>query len=174
MAQLNIPLPTWLWSLGCCCCLVAQSCLTLCDPLDCSPPGSSVHGDSPGKNTGVGCHFLLQGIFAIQGSNLHFLCLLHWKTDALLLSHQGSSGFGLLDAECLALKEITEAMHSSPSPSPESTELSDLLSTQGQKEGAKARMRVSRPFTQSSAHNPKPGGLKGPDGTGSGPAADLG
>ena len=41
-------------------CLVAQSCPTLCDTLDCSPPGSSVHGDSPGKNTGVGCHALLQ------------------------------------------------------------------------------------------------------------------
>ena len=40
-----------------------QLCLTLCDPMDCSPPGSSVHGDSPGKNTGVGWHALLQGIF---------------------------------------------------------------------------------------------------------------
>ena len=40
---------------------VAQSCLTLCNLMDCSPPGSSVHGDSLGKNTGVGCHFLLQG-----------------------------------------------------------------------------------------------------------------
>ena len=39
--------------------LVTQSCLTLCDPVDCSPPGSSVHGDSSGKNTGVGCHALL-------------------------------------------------------------------------------------------------------------------
>ena len=47
-----------------------QSCPTLCDPMDCSPPGSSVHGDSPGKNTGVGCHALLWGIFLIQGSNL--------------------------------------------------------------------------------------------------------
>ena len=37
-------------------CLVTQSCLTLCDPMDCSPPGSSVHGDSPGKNIGVSCH----------------------------------------------------------------------------------------------------------------------
>ena len=35
-------------------CLVAQLCLTLCDPVGCSLPGSSVHGDSPGKNTGVG------------------------------------------------------------------------------------------------------------------------
>ena len=48
--------------------LVAQSCPTL-DPIDCSPPGSSVHGDSPGKNTGVGCLAFLQGIFPTQGSN---------------------------------------------------------------------------------------------------------
>ena len=49
--------------------LVAQSCPTLCDPMDWSPPGSSVHGDSPGKNSAVGCHALLQGIFPTQGSN---------------------------------------------------------------------------------------------------------
>ena len=42
-------------------CLVTQSYLTLCDPMDCSLPGSSVHEDSPGKNAGVGCHALLQG-----------------------------------------------------------------------------------------------------------------
>ena len=41
--------------------LVTQSCLTLCDPTDCSLPGSSVHGDFSGKNTGVGCHALLRG-----------------------------------------------------------------------------------------------------------------
>jgi len=52
-----------------CMCLVAQLCLTLCNPLHCSPPGPSVHGDSPGKNTGVGCHVLLQGIFPTQGLN---------------------------------------------------------------------------------------------------------
>ena len=39
--------------------------------------------DSPGKNTGVGCHFLLQGIFLNQGSNLHLLCLLHWQMSSL-------------------------------------------------------------------------------------------
>ena len=44
-----------------CCALVAQSCPTLCGPMDCSLPDSSVHGDSPGKNTAVGCHALLQG-----------------------------------------------------------------------------------------------------------------
>jgi len=46
--------------------LVAQSCLTLCSPMDCSPPGSSVHGDSPGKNTEMGCHSLFLGIFPTQ------------------------------------------------------------------------------------------------------------
>ena len=46
--------------------LVTQSCVTFCDPMDCSPPGSSVHGHSLGKNTGVGYHALLQGIFPTQ------------------------------------------------------------------------------------------------------------
>ena len=41
---------------------VTQSCLTLCNPVDCSPPDSSVHGNSPSKNTGVGCHALQPGI----------------------------------------------------------------------------------------------------------------
>ena len=50
-------------------CLVTQLCPTLCNPIDWSLPGSSIHGDSPGKNTGVGCHALLQGIFPTQGWN---------------------------------------------------------------------------------------------------------
>ena len=50
-------------------CLATHLCLTICDPMNCSPLGSSVHEDSPGKNTGVGCHSLLQGIFLTQGSN---------------------------------------------------------------------------------------------------------
>ena len=52
---------------------VTQSCPTFCDPMDCSLPGSSVHGDSPSKNTGVGCHFLLQGHFLTQRSNRRLL-----------------------------------------------------------------------------------------------------
>ena len=48
-----------------------QLCPTLCNPRDCSLPGSSVHGDSPDKNIGVGCHALLQGIFPTQGLNAH-------------------------------------------------------------------------------------------------------
>ena len=46
-----------------------QPCLSFCDPEDCIPPGSPVHEESPGKNTGVGCHALLQGIFPNQRSN---------------------------------------------------------------------------------------------------------
>ena len=68
-------------------CLVAQSCLTLDDPMDCSLPGSSVHGDSPRKSTGVGCHALLQGIFPTQGSNPG---LLHCRWILYCLSHPGS------------------------------------------------------------------------------------
>ena len=57
--------------------------------MDFSPLGSPVHGDSPGKNTGVGFQALLQGTFLTQGWR-HLLCLLHWQTGSfplLLLSH---------------------------------------------------------------------------------------
>ena len=70
-------------------CLVAQLCPTLCDPMDCSLPGPSVHGDSPGKNMGVGCHALLQGIFPTQGLNLCLSCLLHWQARSLPLAPPG-------------------------------------------------------------------------------------
>ena len=57
----------------CMCMLVTQSCLTLCDPKDSSPPSSSVHDILQARITGVGCHSLLQGIFLTQGSNLGVL-----------------------------------------------------------------------------------------------------
>ena len=59
----------------------------LCDFMDCSPPGSSVHGDSSGKNAGVGCHALLQGIISTQGLNPG---LSHCGQILYHLSHQGS------------------------------------------------------------------------------------
>ena len=49
------------------CVCESPSVMSLCDPKDCSPPGSSIHGNFPGKNTGVGCHALLQEIFPTQG-----------------------------------------------------------------------------------------------------------
>ena len=61
--------------------------------MNCSPPGSSVRGISHGKNTGVGCHFLLQGSFLTQGSNPH---LLHCRQILLPLSHPGSPFRGII------------------------------------------------------------------------------
>ena len=76
-----------LYSFNCSCCLPGNNC---------SLPGSSVRGILPGKNTGEGCHFLLQGIFPTQGSNPH---LLHWQADSLSLSHQGSPAYILISAQ---------------------------------------------------------------------------
>ena len=58
--------------------------------MDCSLPGSSVHG-TPGKNTGVGCHALLQGFFPTQRSNLRLLCLLRLQVYSLSLAPPGES-----------------------------------------------------------------------------------
>ena len=68
-------------------CLVTQLCPTLWDPMHCSLPVSSVHGASAGKNIGVGCHALLQGIFPTQGLNSG---LPHCWQIVYCLSHQGS------------------------------------------------------------------------------------
>ena len=68
-------------------CLTYTTRLTLCDPMDCSPPGSSVHGDFPGKDTWVGCHALLQGIFPSQGQNPG---LPHCRRILYQLSYEGS------------------------------------------------------------------------------------
>ena len=67
--------------------LVIQSCLTLWDPMDCSPPGSSVHADSPDNNAEVGSHSLLQVTFLTQGSNLG---VPHCRQILYHLSHQGT------------------------------------------------------------------------------------
>ena len=66
---------------------VVQLSPTLKDPMDCSLPGSSVHGGSPGKSSEVGCHGLLLGIFPTQGLNPS---LLHCRQILYHLSHQGS------------------------------------------------------------------------------------
>ena len=60
------------------------SCLTPCDPMNCR-----LLGIFPDKNTGVACHFLPQGISPTQGSNPHFLCLLHWLVGYLPLAPPG-------------------------------------------------------------------------------------
>ena len=69
-------------------CVYVQSCLILCNPM------TIAHGifcpwNFPGKNTRVGCHFLLQGIFSTQKSNPHLLHLLLWQVNSLSLCHLG-------------------------------------------------------------------------------------
>ena len=66
--------------------LITELCPTVCNPMDCSPPGSSVQGNSPGKNTRVGCHAFLQGVFPTPGLNLG---LPHHRQFLYCLSHQG-------------------------------------------------------------------------------------
>ena len=66
---------------ACCACCVALV-LSL-GPHGLKPTRLLCPWDSPGKDTGVGCHFLLQGIFLTQGSNLRLLCLLHWQVGSL-------------------------------------------------------------------------------------------
>ena len=75
--------------------------LTLCDPVDCSLPGSSVLG-SPGKNSGAGCHSFLQAIFLTQGSNPG---LPHWRQILSHLIHQGSPRSCILFLKGVDLKK---------------------------------------------------------------------
>ena len=72
----------------CACAKSLQLCPTLCDPMGCSPPGSSVHGilQVTGENTRVGRHALLQGTVPTQGLNS---CLLHWQAGSLALVPPG-------------------------------------------------------------------------------------
>jgi len=93
-------------------CSVAQLCPTLSDPLDCSLPGSSVHSNSPGKNTGVGCHASSRGSSqprspALQADSLpseppgksHSLLIIH------ILCHSGT---------CVKTDETTSTGHNHP------------------------------------------------------------
>ena len=78
----------------------AKSLQSLCDPVDCSPQGSSVHGILQARIlewvaisfsiTGTGYHFLVQGIFPTQELNRSLLCLLQWQADSLPRHHLGS------------------------------------------------------------------------------------
>ena len=82
--------PQWEWAslvLKGCVCAGTQLCPTLLWPRGLQPTRFLCLWNFPGKNTGVGCHFLLQGIFLTQGLNLH---LLYWRAEPLPLSHQRS------------------------------------------------------------------------------------
>ena len=73
-------------------CVLAQSVVSdSLQPHGLQPTRLLCPWDSPGKNSGVGCHCLLQGIFPTQGSNLCLLHLLHWQASSLPLAPPGSS-----------------------------------------------------------------------------------
>ena len=88
MSQTTLPPKFWFS----CYCLVAKLYLILLRHNGLQPARLLCPWDFPGKSTGVGCHFLLQGIFLTQGLNPH---LLHWQVDSLPLSHQRSPSSGL-------------------------------------------------------------------------------
>ena len=73
----------------CTCSVVSDS----LQPHGLQPTGLLCPWDSPGKNTGVGCHALLQGIVPTQGLNLRLLCLLHWQAGPLPLAPPGKPIF---------------------------------------------------------------------------------
>ena len=89
LAPPGSPWQGWKWESSF---LIHLCCAQLLSPIhlsvtSCSPPGSCVRGDSPGKNTGIGCCLLLQEIFPTQGSNTS---LPHCRQILYRLSHQGS------------------------------------------------------------------------------------
>ena len=89
-------------------CLVAQSCLALCDPMDCSPPGSSVHEIFQARILEWGAISFLQGIFLTQGSNPRLLCLLNCRWILHPLSHPGSPFCGDLAVLFLIRRGLSE------------------------------------------------------------------
>ena len=105
------------------CCLVARSCPTLCNPTDYSPPGSSVHGDSPSKNTGMGSHSLFQGIFPTQGLNpglriagRFFTVLVTREAHSLLVKKHLSSIFKIYtESDCFHNHSFLSPRFRSPS-----------------------------------------------------------
>ena len=110
-----------------CVCSAAQSCLTL-QPPELQPTRLPFPWDSPGKNTGVGCHFLLQGIFLTQGSSPP---LLHWQADSLLLRYLGSPN--------KLTRSISDMMVSRPEPRCPWHIGPSISSPYGDSEGERAR-----------------------------------
>ena len=78
---------------------VAKACPALLPPPRLQPARLLCPWDFSGKNTGVGCYFLLQGIFLTQGLNP---CLLHWQEAFLPLSHQGSPSLSNTNSNALS------------------------------------------------------------------------
>ena len=77
------------YTLSCVCAQSPQLCLTLCNPMDCSPPGSSVHGILQARILGWVAMPFSRGIFLTQGLNLHLLCFLQCRQNFYPLSYMG-------------------------------------------------------------------------------------
>ena len=92
--SMNIILKTWVSRKGCCCCKLLQSCLTLCNPMVYSPPGSAVCGILQARILEWVAMPLLQGIFPIQNWTC-VSCLLHWPAGSLPLALPGKTQKGL-------------------------------------------------------------------------------
>ena len=139
-------------------CSVSQLCLTLSDTMDCSPPSSSCPWGFPGMNTGVGCRFILQGIFLTQASNPRLLCLLYWPADSLPLSHLGSPNTSLgfpekLSTVCWLVDHYGNSPKLSFGPQPfyESTKMATLDGT-----GRMQSAQTSQSFQEDPLHKSVP------------------
>ena len=123
-------------SMGFVCQLVVLSCSDVSDSLQphgLQPARLLCPWDFPGKNTGMDCHFILQGIFPTQGSNSRLFHLLHWQVDSLPLSHlESRHGVRLLYCDRKKLKHFCLFCHpffhlSLPPPSPHHSPLPSVL-----------------------------------------------
>ena len=100
-------------------CLVAQLCLTFWDPVDCRQPGSSVHGDSPGKNTEVGCYILLlihNQVSSVQSVSHLWLFVTPW-TAARQASLSITNSWSLLKLMSIGVSDAIQTSHPLLSPS---------------------------------------------------------
>ena len=85
-----------------------QSCPTICDPIVYSLPGSSVHADSPGKITGVGCHAFLSGVAESDMAEcIHGVAARLWQMNIVIVSSMSESN------QCQSASSLTHhfAMH---------------------------------------------------------------
>ena len=107
-------------------CLVTQLCPNRCNPMDWSLLGSSVHGDSPGKNTGVGFHALLQGIFPTQGSNVG---LPNYRHLLYQLSHQKNPNISSVSSVIQSCPTLCDPMNCSTPGLPVHHQLLECIQT---------------------------------------------
>ena len=129
-----------------------QSCLTQCDPIDGGPPGSPGPWDSPGKNTGVGCHFLLQCMKLQSESEVAQSC--PTLSDPMDCSLPGSSIHGIFQVR--VLKQQLQGGYTSPSNRGKNQRLRGAISCRRSHSQKRVKLGVARrsvhPETQKGDH----------------------